>query len=311
MHLSPLSDSDVPAVLAAWHCALVHDQVPESEFRRVILGDGNYEPGAVQVAWDDDGSVAGFAAFLVRRTVAGADGCGQPYESKCGFLKAFFVKEGDQGERAAAELLAAGEAYCAAAGKTEVSVVEYAGPYLFPGIDVRYQRLRCILADHGYRDVRTIEDVAVNLCDPLIARLLESARQRVGSSVELLTWRPDLLPLLQELVATGDQPHWFPAGWESRYKEPDERVLVLRKGEKLVGWARFRPNVPEGSFGPIMTLPSERGNGYGNLLLLEAMVRSRQQGTVTMSAGWAATGFYVTNGWHITRRYAVLSKELP
>ena len=309
MRISPISDSDVPAVLAAWHCALVHDQVPESEFRRVILGDGNYEPGAVQVAWDD-GGVAGFAAFLVRRTATGADGCGQHYEFKSGFLKAFFVKEGEAGERAADVLLEAGEAYCAGAGKTEVSVVEYAGPYLFPGIDVRYQRLRCILADHGYRDTRTIEDVAVNLCDPIIARLLEKAWQRVGSSVELLTWRPDLLPQLQELVATGDQPHWFPPGWESRYAEPDERVLVLRKGERLVGWARFRPNVPEGAFGPIMTLPSERGNGYGNLLLLEAMVRSRQQGTVTMSAGWAATGFYVTNGWHITRRYAVLSKEL-
>jgi GNAT superfamily N-acetyltransferase len=310
MRIAPMSEADVPAVLEAWQSALIHDRVPESEFRRAILNDPNSEPDAIRVAWDNDGSVAGFAAFLVRRTVPGADGCGQQYEFQRGFLKAFFVKEGEAGERAATELLAGGEAYCAAAGKTGVSVVEYAGPYLFPGIDVRYQRLREILAGHGYRDVRTIEDVAVNLCDPLVPRLLEKARARVGSSVELLTWRPDLLPLLQELIATGDQPQWFPSGWDSRYAEADERVLVLRKGKKLVGWARFGPKVPEGFFGPIMTLPSERGNGYGNLLLLEAMVRSRQQGTVTMSAGWAATGFYVTNGWHITRRYAVLSKEL-
>jgi hypothetical protein len=29
-----------------------------------------------------------------------------------------------------------------------------------------------------------------------------------------------------------------------------------------------------------------------------------------MWAGWANTGFYVACGWHISRRYAVLVKEL-
>jgi len=310
MRIAPMSEADLPAVLAAWQEELVYDPVVESEFRRVILNDPNYEPDAVLVARDGDGSIAGFASFLVRRTVPGGDGCGQPYEFSQGFLKAFFVVEGESGEQGADLLLEAGESYCAAAGKTAVNVVEYAGPYVFPGLDVRYELLRDTLCRRGYRDTQTIEDVAVDLRDPLVPRLLELAWQRVGDSVELLTWRPELLPLLQELVATSDQPHWFPAGWESRYAEADERVLVLRKGEKLVGWARFRPNAPQGSFGPIMTLPRERGKGYGNLLLLESMIRARDLGTETMSAGWAATGFYVTNGWHITRRYAVLRKDL-
>ncbi|MFB3882236.1 MAG: GNAT family N-acetyltransferase [Armatimonadota bacterium] len=310
MRISPLSDSDVPAVLDAWHSVLVYDRIPESEFGRVILNDPNYEPEAVLVAKGSDGGVVGLASFLVRRTVPGGDGCGQDYEFDRGFLKAFFVAEGEPGERAADLLLETGENYCAAAGKRVVGVVEYAGPYVFPGLDVRYERLIGVLARRGYRDMRTIEDVAVDLRGSHLPGLLRRAWERVGDSVELLTWRPEMLPLLQELVATGDQPQWFPAGWESRYGEADERVLLLRKGAKLVGWARFHPGAPEGWFGPIMTLPSERGNGYGNLLLLESMVRARDQGTEAMSAGWAATGFYVTNGWHISRRYAVLRKEL-
>jgi GNAT superfamily N-acetyltransferase len=310
MQIVPMSEADLPAVLAAWQRELVHDPVTESEFRRVILNDPNYEADAVLVAKDGDGSIAGFASFLVRRTVPGGDGCGQPYEFSQGFLKAFFVVEGETGEQGADLLLEVGESYCAAAGKTAVNVVEYAGPYVFPGLDVRYERLREVLASRSYRDTRTIEDVGVDLRGGHIPGLLQRAWGRVGDSVELLTWRPELLPLLQELVATSDQPQWFAAGWESRYAEANQRVLVLRKGEKLVGWARFHPNAPEGWFGPIMTLPRERGNGYGNLLLLESMVRARDLGTETMSAGWAATGFYVTNGWHITRRYAVLRKDL-
>ena len=310
MRIAPMSEADVPAVLAAWQEELVYDPVVESEFRRVIMNDPNYEPDAVMVAKDGDGSIAGFGSFLVRRTVPGGDGCGQPYEFSQGFLKAFFVVEGESGEQGADLLLEAGESYCAAAGKTAVNVVEYAGPYVFPGLDVRYERLAEVLARRGYQDTGTIEDVEVDLRVRHIPSLLRRTWDRVGDSVQLLTWRPELLPLLQELVATSDQPQWFAAGWESRYAEADERVLVLRKGEKLVAWARFHPRVSEGSFGPIMTLPSERGNGYGNLLLLESMVRARDLGTETMSAGWAATGFYITNGWHITRRYAVLRKDL-
>jgi GNAT superfamily N-acetyltransferase len=310
MRITELTEASIPAILAAWHSVLVHDQVSEPEFRRVIPRDPNYEPDAVRVAWDDDGSVAGLGAFLVRRTVPGKDGCGQNYEFQEGFLKAFFVVDGEVGERAADLLLEAGEAYCAAAGKSQVSVVGYAGPYVFPGIDVRYERLRDVLSRRGYRDVRTIEDVAVDLRGAHVPALLKRTWKRVGSTVELLTWTPDLLPLLQELFATGDQPQWFPAGWESRYSEADEHVLVLREGGKLIAWARFHPGTPAGWFGPIMVLPSERGNGYGNLLLLESMVRASAQGTESMSAGWAATGFYVANGWHIIRRYAVFQKEL-
>jgi GNAT superfamily N-acetyltransferase len=88
-------------------------------------------------------------------------------------------------------------------------------------------------------------------------------------------------------------------------------VLALRYDGEILGWAQYWPSTPRAGFGPILVLPRARGNGYGALLLLECMVRARRDGSATMWAGWANTGFYVANGWHITRRYAVLHKQLP
>ncbi len=316
MHIAPMSDDDVARVVSAWNLALPHDQVSVERFRSVMLEDPNYEPEGVLTAQADDGSLLGFSACALRRTVSGKDGRGTEWVFGWGFLKGFFVVECDREDEVAGSLLERAEAYCREAGKAELRVTEYAGAYVFPGIDVRCQRLRDMLARHGYRDVRTIEDVAVDLRDLALSSRLEQARQRqerLGKTV--LAWHPELLPAMQRFVAQGDQPQWFPPGWESQYREPDETTLVLRGGEHLsgqeiMGWAHYWPGRPRAGFGPILVLERDRGQGYGSLLLLECMMRARAQGAEVMTAGWANTGFYTANGWHITRRYAVLTKDL-
>jgi GNAT superfamily N-acetyltransferase len=139
---------------------------------------------------------------------------------------------------------------------------------------------------------------------------LQRVRERVGSEVELLTWRPELLEAMRRFVAEGRMPAWFPAGWERRMARPREEVLVVRRGEEIVGWAEYGPGAPRASFGPVLVLERERGKGYGVLLLLECMLHAEQRGAQRMTAGWANTGFYIAAGWHIYRRYAVLTKEL-
>ncbi|MCJ7751028.1 MAG: GNAT family N-acetyltransferase [Armatimonadetes bacterium] len=177
-------------------------------------------------------------------------------------------------------------------------------------MDVRYERLRELLKINGYRDVATIEDVEVTLDEADIAARLERARRRAGPGVQMVSWRPELLPAMREFAAEGNMPEWFPRGWESRYSEPDDTTVILRRGEEIVGWAHFSPGVPRAGFGPTLVLPRERGKGYGALLLLECMARAQQRGTERMGAGWANTGFYVANGWHIRRRFAVFTKPL-
>ena len=310
MRIRPMAAEDVDRVVPAWNAALVHDQVTEEQFRQVMLEDPNYESGGVVIAEGPSGEVLGLGACVLRRTPEGKDGGGRDWEFLRGFLKGFFVVDGQQGEVAAPPLLAAAEAYCSAAGKRELMVSEYSGPYVFPGIDVRYHRLPSILAQLGYRDVDTIEDVGVDLRGTDLASRREAARARFGPEHTILTWEPGLMPAMRKFVAEGNSPQWFPVGWESGLARPRERAFVLRKGDEILGWAQYWPGQPRAGFGPILVLPRARGRGYGAALLLECMVRAREGGAEHMDAGWANTGFYTANGWHIIRRYAVLNKEL-
>lgn len=312
VRLTRLSEEHVTSVVEAWNRALAHDRVTEAQFRRVLLEAPNYEPEAVHVAWSDDGSVLGLSACVLRRTSEGRDGGGREYEFGRGYLKAFFVLDHPEQAKTADALLGAAESYCALAGKHELFVTQYTGPYFFPGIDVRYKRLRDMLTARGYRDIWTLEDVAVDLRDLPIERRLAAARERAGATVEILTWHPDLLPAMRRFVEEEDERQWFPVGWESQaqWSQPREVALILRRGEEIVGWAQYWPGMPRAGFGPTLVLRRERGKGYGALLLLECMQRARQEGSERMSAGWANTGFYVACGWHIARRYAVLVKHL-
>jgi GNAT superfamily N-acetyltransferase len=301
---------DLPRVLAAWNRVLVHDQVGEQYFRAVMLDDPNYEPEGVVIAEENGGELLGFSACVLRREPAGKDGGGTEWEFSRAYLKGFFVVENEKGERAGKALLEAAEAYGRAAGKRHMMVTVYTGPYIFPGIDVRYQRIRDLLGRSGYRDIETIESVGVDLRQPDLAARLAGVRERTGPEVEVVTWEPSLLPAFREFVAEGKMRQWFPTGWEAHYQHADDLCLILRRRGKILGWARYHPRRPRAGFGPILVLERERGRGYGLHLLLECMLRSREAGAESMYAGWANTGFYVAAGWQIVERHALLTKDL-
>ncbi len=308
MKISAMTENDLVQVVAEWNVNLPHDPVTDSQFRWVMLEDPNYEPDALLLAKAEDGSILGLSACVLRRTVEGKDGGGAPDEFGRGYLKGFFVSDSSQAEEAANHLLSAAETYCREAGKRELRITQYTGPYIYPGLDVRYERLREMIASRGFRDVLTIEDVGVNL-GPELESELARARARAGRAVEVVTWRPALMPMMRKFVAEGQQPQWFPVGWEEYYSKADETRLVLLRGEEIIGWAHFHPGQQAG-FGPTLVLTRERGKGYGALLLFESMARALRAGAKHMSAGWANTGFYVSCGWKIERRFAVFTKEL-
>ena len=301
---------DVPRVLEAWNATLKHDRLTEQRFRNVMLEDPNYEPEGVLIAEDDAGAVLGFSACVVRRDLEGKDGGGGEHNYDRGFLKGFFAVSGREGSAAARELLSRAEAFSAGAGKRFVTVTIYDGPYVYPGIDVRYERLRRILARNGYQDFSTIECVAADLRSPKVDRMLEEVRATIPSEITITTWDPFMLPAFRKFVEEGNMPGWFPTGWESKYAEPEQTTLILRNGDEILAWARFHPHQPRAGFGPIFVLDRGRGKSYGAVLLLESMVRARKMGSRTMLAQWANTGFYVRYGWNIVRRFAVLRKEL-
>jgi GNAT superfamily N-acetyltransferase len=310
MIIRPIVAEDAALVVSAWNQTLKHDHLSEQRFREVMLGDPNYEPEGVLLAEGDAGDVLAFSACVVRRDLRGKDGGGGEDNYDRAFLKGFFAVAGKEGTAAARELLARAEAFGAGAGKRAVTVTVYDGPYLFPGIDVRYQRLRRILERSGYQDTYTIECVATDLRSPKVDRMLGEVRATIPPDVTIATWDPAMLPAMREFVAEGEMPGWFPVGWESAYAAPAQTTLILSKGDEILAWAQFHPRRPRAGFGPILVLKRERGRNYGAVLLLESMVRSRKMGCRSMFAGWANTGFYVRYGWSIIRRFAVLRKGL-
>lgn len=310
MRVRPMSEADLPQIVVAWNRVLAHDQVSLDRLRDALLGDPNYEPEGVVLAEGDGGEPLGLSACVVRRTVGGKDGQGSDWEFDLAFLKAFFVADSAAGDQAAGGLLAASEAYSRAADKQALQLALYSCHYFFPGLDLRYERLRQAMAQAGYRDIATVEDVVVDLHTGQIASALARARRRAGPDAEVLAWEPGLLPSMLRFVEEGEYPRWFPAGWQARYGAPEDTTLVLQRDGEIIGWAHFSPGTPRASFGPILVLERERSKGYGALLLLECMSRAQAQGSQRMTAGWANTGFYTRHGWTITRRYAVLRKEL-
>ena len=310
MNIRPMAIDDVSRVLSVWNQTLKYDHLSEERFRQVMLGDPNYEPEGVLLAEDDAGEVLAFSACVVRRDLRGKDGGGGEDNYNRGFLKGFFAVPGKDGSAAAAELLARAEAFAAGERKRFVTVTIYDGPYVFPGIDLRYQRIRRVLERNGYQDTYTIECVAVDLRSPKVDRMLDDVRATIPPDVTIATWDPSMLPAMRTFVAEGNMPGWFPVGWETAYDRPEKTTLILSKGDEILAWAQFRPRHPRASFGPILVLKRERGRNYGAILLLESMARSREMGSKSMFAGWANTGFYVRYGWSIIRRFAVLRKEL-
>jgi mycothiol synthase len=310
MPIRPMTEEDLPRVLALWNSALHYDQMTERRFRHLILEDPNYEPEGVLVALDSYRQTIGLAAAVVRREPAGKDGGGSPDQFHRGYIKALVVPPSEPGYTAGGALLEAIEVYVREAGKRELTMSVYTGPYVFPGVDLRYEGLRSIFARRGYRDIYTIECVGIDLRDPVMDRMLADYRAKLPRELSVRTWRPSYLPALRAFVKEGDVPAWFPTGWEAGYKTAQDTCLVLRKGREILSWARYSPHPPTSGFGPILVLPRDRGHGYGGILLLESMARARDAGCTYMKAGWANTGFYVRHGWHIIRRFAVLQKEL-
>ncbi len=309
MRARPFVESDAASLLEIWNANLPFDQVCLERLRRLTLGDPNYQPEGMIVA-EDARQILGFTAVVVRREPAGADGGGSEREFHRAYMKVFFTIPGEAGETAAGLLLGEAERFARAAGKRQMTVTEYGGPYLYPGLDVRYERLRALLQSHGYRDVHTVEDVAADLTDPRHEERLRATREKMPSDASLSTWDPEMLPRMRRFVEEGNMPVWFPVGWERGYQSPDENTLILSRGDEILGWARYSPDTPTAYFGPILVLRRARGNHFGALLLLECMIRARDRGARAMIAGWANTGFYVRLGWEISRRYAVLEKEL-
>jgi len=296
-----LTEADLPAATEAWNRTMVHDRLTEAELAKSTLGNANYDHCGALVACAE-GRIVGLVSAVAPPEDVGriAAVCGDTTEC-------------------VAELLSHAEAYIASQGRSRVVMAEYGGCELAPGVDVRYEHFPSAFERAGFERSHTLDDMEIDLTDYEPTPYQLDARRRAHAyGAGVLGWEPSLTEPLRAFArrATGElTAGWF---WEDWEHGPD--MVVALRGEEVLGYANYwpkpkhtygRPTVANcGGFGPIGVLSQHRGHGIGTWLLYESQRRVKEAGHTNMWAGWTNTPFYVPNGWHVSRQFAVWKKEL-
>ena len=310
--IRPMNRQEVSEVLEGWNEAFPFDKVDEEKFARVVFGDLNYERAGSLVA-EGEGKLIGFSSCVTREGVWGKDGKGTPEEKDYGYLKGIFFEDENIGKA----LLNGTEEFLRPRRKTLVKVVRYGGgPYFFPGIDLRYKGLLRFFKENHFEEKAELQDVSLDLekYEPGQGEYQRKKWQGLkDEGIEIVSYLPQMLPLMREFVPGLNIRSWFGRGWEKDW-EKRENTVVAVKGERILGYASYRsapPGREVGGFGSIGTLPSERGKGIGTCMMDECMRRLEEAGTKVVIARWANTPFYLKSGWEVCREYAVLEKRIP
>ncbi|MCC5874620.1 MAG: GNAT family N-acetyltransferase [Candidatus Sumerlaeia bacterium] len=312
VQIRPFQSADLEEVLEVWRKSLPLDAITRSDFLGRVLLDKNFERSGLLVAvWENN--VVGFILALCLR---------HPIENiglmeHRGFVTAFGVSPEVQGIGVGGALLSAAEDFLRERGRRELAIAPYAPNYFVPGVDREaYARGLDWLKKHGF--VEYSEGIAM---DALIGKfdLDEELQQRetklasqgvvvstlpVEEATDFLDWMIAFMPgdwvedargLLQRMVA-GDAP--------------TGSIKVARDKGAIVGYCKFDGE----HFGPFGVQESHQGSGIGTLLLAKTLLQMRMEGHHAAFVLWtgerAAKGVYGRLGFTISRRFAILRKQL-
>jgi predicted N-acetyltransferase YhbS len=210
-----------------------------------------------------------------------------------------------------ASLLASMEELLAGRGAATIVLAGNPPVYLWPGVDARYTAMTCLAARAGYKRYADEVDMAVHLpttdleCGPDIGRLAAAG----------LTVRRAERTESERLVG------WLRAGPWGQSTWPEEAAATLTRqpagchvacrGAEYVGFA-CHGSVRRGWFGPMGTLPLERGQGIGSILLRCCLSDMRTAGQQVARIGWVGPiQFYArVVGARIERVYWLYRKIL-
>ncbi|MGQ9609757.1 MAG: GNAT family N-acetyltransferase [bacterium] len=306
--IRPFETDDLHEVVKGWNISLPYDRVDENHFKRIILDDPNYEKRSTYVAIYE-GQIIGFISSVAREGILGADGRGRPHEKDYGYIKGLFVLENFRRKGIASRLFDSVVDYIRSKGKNKIKVITYTGLYFFPGVDTRYDSAHKFFESKGFNVDHIIDDVDIDLENFKMTDHHINVRERIKKiGVKVLDYDASMLSQMQEFVNKLNMIFWFPEGWERSFQKGNK--VVALKGDEIVGWASFGVDGEIGYFGPTAVLEEMRHNGIGSCILLESVLRMKDQGAKRVVALWANTPFYIANGWKIFRQYTVFEKEI-
>jgi mycothiol synthase len=267
--------SATPPDLAAVQrvCADVLDLEPDPSDLPAILARADGRIGMVAEA---SGEIIGACYGSLRSAPGGG---------ASGHVDLLAVARQASGRGVGASLLASMEELLAGRGAVNAVLAGNPPVYLWPGVDARYTTMTCLAARAGYERYAEEVDMAVHLqatdlqCGPDTDRLAAAGvtvrRAEPAESERLVGW-----------LRAGP---WGHSSW------PDEAAATLTRqpagchvacrGDEYVGFA-CHGSVRRGWFGPMGTLPAERGLGIGSLLLRRCLSDMQAAGLAVARIGW-------------------------
>lgn len=310
--IRPFEGKDTGALLACWERALPLDAVTLDVFERKVLLDQNFERDSLMVA-ELGGKIAGFVTCFVLNKPIEKVG----HREETGFISAMGVAPEFRGKGVGSRLLDAAEAFFRKRGRKIICVAPYTPNYFVPGVDKeRYADGVKFLQEHGFAEYS--EGIAA---DALISKfelapeVLEKEKKLAEERIVVRHYeREDLVDYIQF------QRDLMPGPWvedarrnlteltHGRFKK-QSIWLAVDKG-RIIGFC-----MNEGDhFGPFGVSDDYQGKGIGTVLLARTMYQMRLDGYHCAWVLWtgerALKGVYGRLGFTLTRRFAIMKKEL-
>lgn len=308
--IRPLRGTDLNAVLAIWNRALIRDPINEQRFVHSVFCDNDYiagEDSGFFVATEDDRPI-GFLRAIVRRWPNDRVGV----EPDDGWIPVVAVDPVHQRRGIGTALLNAALDYFKTHQRKRIWVCGRTGSaagYVFCGVDKdAYPGGLRLFENAGF--VRKSEPVAMSreITTFDVADWAEKLSE-AATDIQIASLRPEQVPDFLEFLASE-----FPGDWNiaARGKIKSgglSEILVASKANQIVGYCQW-----EGEhFGPFGVSQSVRNQNVGARLFIEAIRRIRAADGRTAWFNWAdekVARFYRRFGFHATRRFAILTKDL-
>lgn len=310
--IRPIQPRDFDAVVTLWNRALPRDTTTAGRFLQWLVVNPDFNPATAEGAMvaEESGRVIGFARAIVRTWPNDTLGV----EEDNGWIPVMFVAPERQRQGVGTKLLDACLALFRERSRRRVWLCGNTGSapgYLFPGVDrdayagaFSFFQRRGFAVDH--------EPVAMSgstLDYDFDRHRAEAWTPESSTGVEVRSLTPEMvMPFLAFLREA------FPGDWNAvaraklRTGRFDEVLLATLDGA-VVGYCQW-----EGEhFGPFGVREDVRGKKLGAKLFCEAVRRIKAADGRTVWFNWADEGparFYERHGLKVTRRFAIMRREL-
>jgi ribosomal protein S18 acetylase RimI-like enzyme len=280
--------ADLPALRRIAEASLVRERVDPGGVVDLL----HFRPGvgpALRLTATWRGEIAGF--------------CYASVSERVGSLDAIAVADGVRRRGIGTALVTEALRRLAAAGAATVRTGGTFWYYAWPGIDVHYPAALSLAQRLGFEH----EEIAHNMDVDLAGRRSGAASSR---RPEIRRGRAEDLEPVRSLV----QEHFNPP-WEHEMtvalSRPMPTAYVAFRAGRLVGFAAYSVYRPD-LFGPIGTVPSERGSGIGRALLDACLDDLAAAGFSVAQIGWVGPAEFYEKaaGARFGRRFAILGRSL-